>query len=577
MTQPAAPNSPFIVTPATRKSEEEPTNIKETIDSILVAFILAFVFRAFIVEAFVIPTGSMAPTLLGAHMRFDCADCGYEFTVNYSGEQQGDDVIVPSHNKVLVREQSLNGATRIAEKDRVLHLICPNCGFKLPREDPTDKSNDATGPPVFYGDRILVLKYLYLFKEADRWDVVVFKSPTDPKYQLNFIKRLIGLPGESILILDGDVYVARKPTDGQQLFAADFVVQTKPRHVQEALWRIVHDNDFQPVGKPRVAQRAYDQPWRIVNGQGWTLEAGGGPPEVAKRVFRFDNASSSGTIAFDPIANKQKFPLTDWLAYDMTMSQDPHLVDTYTMGLTSARANVSDLKLDLHYERLAGDGPLRLRMTKLGDAFVAEVHPDKVVLMQASTSSTPSVIGTYEKKGVGSGLRHIVFQNVDYQVSLFIDGQEVIRTADYRPNVPALLEGFASGRPQALPEISVSAERQTGTLSHISLWRDVYYLNSQENGAPQRWATPYQFPSRVIHLSGDEYFVCGDNSLASHDARAWSSQIELPDEQIFAEAGRVPRRFMLGKAFFVYWPAGYRPTDGAPGLVPNFGDMRFIH
>src|SRR5215467_7740815 len=70
--------------------------IKDTIESILVAFILAFVFRAFVVEAFVIPTGSMAPTLLGANMRYRCDDCGYEFTVNYSGVSTPDDVIIPS-------------------------------------------------------------------------------------------------------------------------------------------------------------------------------------------------------------------------------------------------------------------------------------------------------------------------------------------------------------------------------------------------------------------------------------------------------------------------------------------------
>ena len=40
-------------------------SVKETIESILVAFILAFIFRAFVVEAFVIPTGSMGPTLMG--------------------------------------------------------------------------------------------------------------------------------------------------------------------------------------------------------------------------------------------------------------------------------------------------------------------------------------------------------------------------------------------------------------------------------------------------------------------------------------------------------------------------------
>src|SRR5256885_6575268 len=69
---------------------------KETVESILVAFILAFIFRAFIVEAFVIPTGSMAPTLLGAHMRFRCEDCGYRFDVNYTGKSVGDDVEIPS-------------------------------------------------------------------------------------------------------------------------------------------------------------------------------------------------------------------------------------------------------------------------------------------------------------------------------------------------------------------------------------------------------------------------------------------------------------------------------------------------
>src|SRR6476620_4772498 len=65
--------------------------VKDTVESIIVAFILAFIFRAFVVEAFVIPTGSMAPTLLGAHMRFRCEDCGYEFTVNYQSARPGED------------------------------------------------------------------------------------------------------------------------------------------------------------------------------------------------------------------------------------------------------------------------------------------------------------------------------------------------------------------------------------------------------------------------------------------------------------------------------------------------------
>jgi signal peptidase I len=36
------------------------TNLKETFTSIIIAFAMAFIFRGFVVEAFVIPTGSMA-------------------------------------------------------------------------------------------------------------------------------------------------------------------------------------------------------------------------------------------------------------------------------------------------------------------------------------------------------------------------------------------------------------------------------------------------------------------------------------------------------------------------------------
>src|SRR4051812_13953987 len=110
-------------------------SIKETIEQILVAFILAFVFRAFVVEAFVIPTGSMAPTLLGAHMRFTCDDCGYQFDVNFNANPQGgDDMNIPS----------------FAPGGQL--AICPNCGFRIPNKQRGDQAFD---PPVRYGDRIL--------------------------------------------------------------------------------------------------------------------------------------------------------------------------------------------------------------------------------------------------------------------------------------------------------------------------------------------------------------------------------------------------------------------------------------
>src|SRR3712207_492530 len=85
--QPVA--SPSLAAPAAQPHHEG--SVKETVESILVAFILAFIFRAFVVEAFVIPTGSMAPTLLGAHVRAACDDCGYKWKVNFSNGSGNDD------------------------------------------------------------------------------------------------------------------------------------------------------------------------------------------------------------------------------------------------------------------------------------------------------------------------------------------------------------------------------------------------------------------------------------------------------------------------------------------------------
>jgi hypothetical protein len=42
--------------------------------------------------------------------------------------------------------------------------------------------------------------------------------------------------------------------------------------------------------------------------------------------------------------------------------------------------------------------------------------------------------------------------------------------------------------------------------------------------------------------------------------------------------GTVPGDQLIGNAFFVYWPSGYRPAWAAGiGLIPNFGQMRWIH
>ena len=61
------------------------------------------------------------------------------------------------------------------------------------------------------GDRILVNKFIYRFAQPKRGDVIVFVSPEDKKK--DFIKRLVGLPGETIQISDGAILINNKPVE----------------------------------------------------------------------------------------------------------------------------------------------------------------------------------------------------------------------------------------------------------------------------------------------------------------------------------------------------------------------------
>ena len=78
-------------------------------------------------------------------------------------------------------------------------------------------------PTLLVGDRLFVTKYTYgyskhsfpfsppiitdriLFSEPKRGDVVVFKTPADNR--TDYIKRLIGLPGDKIRFIEGNLYL----------------------------------------------------------------------------------------------------------------------------------------------------------------------------------------------------------------------------------------------------------------------------------------------------------------------------------------------------------------------------------
>ena len=76
--------------PAAKRRQD---GFRETIESIVIAFVLAFLFRTFEAEAFVIPTGSMAETLYGRHKDVTCEKCNTLFRVSASDEVEESGII----------------------------------------------------------------------------------------------------------------------------------------------------------------------------------------------------------------------------------------------------------------------------------------------------------------------------------------------------------------------------------------------------------------------------------------------------------------------------------------------------
>jgi signal peptidase I len=60
-------------------------------------------------------------------------------------------------------------------------------------------------PNFYQGERVVVLKAAYWFGEPQRGDVVIFKAPDGSDEE--WIKRIIGLPGDTVRIDDGVVYI----------------------------------------------------------------------------------------------------------------------------------------------------------------------------------------------------------------------------------------------------------------------------------------------------------------------------------------------------------------------------------
>jgi signal peptidase I len=87
---PAAPD-PGAGRDKDKKPPEPKDAFREIVETVVFVVVLVLLLKAFMAEAFVIPTGSMAPTLLGYHKVITCPECGVRFPLNMSKEMDVQD------------------------------------------------------------------------------------------------------------------------------------------------------------------------------------------------------------------------------------------------------------------------------------------------------------------------------------------------------------------------------------------------------------------------------------------------------------------------------------------------------
>lgn len=73
---------------------------------------------------------------------------------------------------------------------------------------PHQVDGDSMYPTFHNGEYLLTEKVSYYLHKPERGDIIVFEAPPNP--DKDFIKRIIGLPGETVLIKDGQVFINGK-------------------------------------------------------------------------------------------------------------------------------------------------------------------------------------------------------------------------------------------------------------------------------------------------------------------------------------------------------------------------------
>jgi signal peptidase I len=455
------------------------------------------ILRVWGAEPYEVPTGSMAPALAGHHRAVDCPRCGYHFLVGRHRLDKGD-----GHGRHFY--------------DRAR---CPNCGCN---------QLGLADVPEARGDHLLVNKNVFFFRRPRRWEMIVFRL-----FGKTFVKRLIGLPGELVEIIDGDIYINHE-------------LARKTLEEFRAVRIPVFDNNYQP------------------HPDGWVARWQAQPALDSKSFLK-------GTqLHLDAEQQLQAYQYVIYRHYSLDEQKAVRLRDEYGYngGDPEPHDLVFDFMLECDLEVVQGEGWVALGINDGRDHLLVEIPvgparsgEDVTRLRDATRSAGPEMavnesLGPIYRRAPDFRLAagrsyHVELTFVDQRVTLAIDGKQPFAPLDLTRE-GLHVEGVV--RP-----VKIGARGIKALVSNIRLSRDIHYTQAGSNGVR----------GQAVQLGAGQYFVLGDNSPNSEDSRYWPNH------------GVVPEGCLVGKPFLVHLPDRFSRWQGFGRQWefhgPDWERIRWIH
>ncbi|MEY2979849.1 MAG: Signal peptidase [Planctomycetota bacterium] len=347
-------------------------------------------------------------------------------------------------------------------------------------------------------DRILVDKSRYIlpWNEPERWDVAVFRYPL--RRNQPYVKRVVGLPGETLRIAGGNVYRVKEGGDATR--PEDLEILRRPDAVLEAHWRNIHP----------LRADLHDEPTWL----GATFQGSGGTWKEANDRLTVEqrNDKSRSTLTFlstkdGGLVNRVYDGYPAWVAQDMIDAGEvtgAESVQDVRVGFTvSPTAPIAELRITLDVQDEAGSTKTFGLVAAEGKArLYAEVDGDEIVGSEAfDLALTP-------------GDTSLRFTHVDDRCVAEVDGsvRAELDCSAFR-TLAALAPSGQGDRGKAVLRIRVTGGG-TVAFDDLRIDRDLHYLPTSGYRA---------FETRTFAVPDGHYFMLGDNTQQSVDSRDWTA------------------------------------------------------